>query len=419
MSENERIFLKWWLTAVILYLTFAGIVTYFYGAGFLMPLGDDTGHHIRLAKNIIDYSVFSLDGLGGQYSAIPPQPTNFLTPGYAFWLAFIYIVFESFTPAIFIGVLIFAFSVSLTYFLAEEILNNRKIAFWSAFIFMIEPLSIYHSGLLFTEQLFVPIFLAAVYFFMAYIRRGNKKFLAASLLLFSVSALIRPIIFYFLPVLILINVFLKIRTSWRKALIMGFVSAILAYSVIGVWIIRNKIVLNTWQISSNQGAILASHYGLVAKKLGKSSLDIPSFPYESNNFSTEYNNNLGRAALKELTKNKLAYLEVKFSYLPVFFLTNGYNNLFSLLTGRTENFIFLIGALIWAAMGSFGLFGLWHLFKSGQKISAVFAVFLILYFAFVASPIVTSRYRLPLNPLIFIFAVNGFYFLRNKLWQWI
>lgn len=384
-----------------------------------MPLSDDTGHHIRLAKNLINFNVFSLDGLGDQYFAIPPQPTNFLTPGYAFWLAFIYIIFKSFTPAIFIGVLIFAFSVPLTYFLAEEILNNKKIAFWSALIFMIEPLSIYHSGLLFTEQLFVPLFLAAVYFFIAHIRRGNERFLTASLLLFSVSALIRPVIFYFLPVLILISVFLKAKTSWRGALIMAIISVILVYSVAGVWIIRNKIVLNTWQISSNQGAILTSHYGLVAKKLKKDSFDIPSFSYESNNFSTEYNNNLGKAALKELAKNKLAYLEVKFIYLPVFFLTNGYNNLFGRLTGRTENFIFLIGALIWAVIDFSGLVGLRRLFKSGQKISVVFAAFLILYFAFVASPITTSRYRLPINPLIFIFAVSGFYFLKDKLKQWI
>ena len=414
-----NVFWRWWLAAALLYLIFAGIVTYFYGTGFLMPLNDDTGHHIRLAKNLIDYGVFSLDGLDGQRSIISPRPTNFLTPGYAFWLAFIYIIFKSFTPAIFIGVLIFALSVPLTYFLAEKIINNKKIAFWATLIFMFEPLSIYHSGLLFTEQLFVPIFLAAAYFFIAHLKLGNKKFLAASLLLFSVSTLIRPIIFYFLPVLILIIVLKEAKISWRGALIMGLVSTVLVYSVIGVWIIRNKIVLDTWQISSNQGAILVSHYGLVARKLKKNSFDLPSFAYESNNFSTEYNNNLGKAALKELIKNKWAYLEVKFGYLPVFFLTNGYNNIFSRLTGRPENFIFLIGVLIWAVISFLGLFGLRRLFTSDRKAPVVFLVFLILYFAFVASPIVTSRYRLPLNPLIFIFAVSGFYFLRDKLKQWI
>src|SRR3989344_3822001 len=110
-----NVFWRWWLAAALLYLIFAGIVTYFYGTGFLMPLNDDTGHHIRLAKNLIDYGVFSLDGLDGQRSIISPRPTNFLTPGYAFWLAFIYIIFKSFTPAIFVGVLIFTLSVPLTY----------------------------------------------------------------------------------------------------------------------------------------------------------------------------------------------------------------------------------------------------------------------------------------------------------------
>ena len=177
ISHNKKIFLKWWFVASAIYLITVIFLTWYYGTDFLMPLNDDTGHHIQLAKNLINYKTFSLDGINGQYAVMPPAPTNFLTPGYAFWLALIFIVSKSFTPAIFIGVLIFAFSVPLTYFLAKEITDNDRISFWASLLFMFEPLSVYHSGLLFTEQLFVPIFLAACLGFIKYLKTDVKKYL--------------------------------------------------------------------------------------------------------------------------------------------------------------------------------------------------------------------------------------------------
>ncbi len=197
-------FWRWWFIAAIVYLVVAGVITWHYGTNFLMPMNDDTAHHIQLAKNLINYGTFSLDGLSGKYETLPPKPTNFLTPGYALWLALIYLIFKSFIPAIFIGALIFAFSAPLTYLLAQEITGSDKIAFWSALIFMFEPLSVYHSGILFTEQIFIPLFLAGIYCFVKYIKGGGLKFLSVSLVALSVATLVRSVLFYFLPILILI-----------------------------------------------------------------------------------------------------------------------------------------------------------------------------------------------------------------------
>ena len=230
-KDSKKIFLRWWLIAAAIYLIFSIVVTWHYGAAFLMPLNDDTGHHVQLAKNLINYGTFSLDGLDGKYDVIPPRPTNFLTPGYALWLVLIYIIFKSFTPAIFLGALFFALSVPLAYFLAKEVTDSNKISFWSALLFMVEPLSIYHSSLMFTEQIFVPVFLAATYLFIKYLKTTDKSFLASSLLLFSASTLIRPVIFYFLPVLVLIIFLKESRISWRRAMVLGFGSLFLAYSL--------------------------------------------------------------------------------------------------------------------------------------------------------------------------------------------
>lgn len=453
MSENKKIFLKWWIVAAAVYLVLAAVISYLYGIEFLMPANDDSAHHIKLAENLIKYKNFSLDGL---YSAEEPKqplaPTNFLMPGYALWLALVYLIFKSFMPAIFVGALIFAISVPLTYFLAKEIVGNNKIAFWSALIFMIEPLSVYHSGLLFTEQIFVPIFLSAVYFFIRYFKTGDKNFIFGSFVMFSLSALIRSTIFYFLPILILIVIIKELKTSLKQALIFGLISLFLAYSIIGIWIGRNKVVLNTWQISSNQGAILFGyHYEPLMRNLGIKPENQKIIGGTNDIFSVEYNNAIGKFATHEISKYKFAYLKTRLGYLPLFFISSGYDNVFSRLTnaaGFDKYFrwdlvskflrgdvgggvkyifsapksiaLFLIGSAFWLLILILAAIGFFRLIKKNiNKSTVIFVGAIIAYFALITTPLITARYRLPINPLIFIFAVSGFYFLKDRLKQWI
>jgi len=454
--ENKKIFLKWWLLAIIIYLLFSIIATWHYGVNFLMPFNDDTAHHIQLAKNLINYGVFSLDGLSGKYETLPPKPTNFLAPGYAFWLAFIFLIFKSFIPAIFIGALIFAISVPFAYLLAEGISGSKKVAFWSALIFMIEPLSIYHSGLLFTEQLFTPLFLFACFGFIKYLKRNNRGLLFLSLIIFSAATLVRPIIFYLLPILVLIVILKELKISRKNAFRFGLLSLAVVYSLVGLWLIRNKMVLNTWQISSNQGAILMAHYDVLNRDLKKQANYVePAFPNVGglDALSMEYNKIVGGFALKQILNNKLSYLKIYSGYTLSFFIRSGYDNVTSQLTGwpalngslRTAltldllngnifqaiRFLFkapatiwitLAGTLFWLAISILAAIGFFDLVRRKPGVDRFlifYCGFLIVYFALVSSIFSVARYRLPINPFIFIFAVSEFYFLKEKLQQWI
>ncbi len=447
MWSNKKLFFRWWLIAALIYLIFSAVVTWQYGTDFLMPMGDDSAHHIKLAENLIKYHTFSLDGLNSNSEPLLPlKPTNFLSPGYAFWLVIIFLIFKSFTPAIFIGAIIFAISVPLTYLLAREITGNNKIAFWAALIFMIEPLSVYHSGLLFTEQIFVPMFLTGIYCFVKYIKNGNFKFLSGSLITLSAATLVRPVLFYFLPVLVFIVLFKEFKISIKRALILGIISLVLVYSIIGVWIVRNKIVLNTWQISSNTGAILYGyHYESLMRNLDLTSENPKILGGNRDAFSVEYNKILGNFAVGEILKHKTQYLKLRLVYTPLFFLSNGYDNILSRFYGTAgfdkyfrsdlvntfmkgefiktfktifdspKSMIFLLGSLFWFFIFVLAALGFWRNFKdsSGPKIIWGFIAVLILYFDIVTTPLVTARYRLPINPFIFIFAVTGFLYLKQ------
>src|SRR3989344_5008135 len=411
-ARKISVFWRWWLLAVIIYLSISILIAWHYGFQFFISHQDDSATQVLMAKNLISYGTFSLDGDPSSIvkTPIPPlNPTNFLTPGYSFWLVFIYIIFK--------------------------------------------PLSIYHSGILQTEQLFVPIFLAGIYLFIRYLRANNKKFLYCSLFVFSASVLVRPIIFYFLPVLILIIAIHESGMSWKNSIICTLASLLLAYSVVGLWLVRNKIVLNTWQISSNQGAVLyAHHYVLLSRYL-----NIPEqgdvISLNPDPLSVEYNNALKKVAIGEISKYKSDYLKMYSAYLPLFFVSNGYNKLISRFVGIADfdtkfrndlviNFLrgdvlgafklllktptpvfgFLIGLAIWIIISLFALVGFWNLIftsKGTRRLIIVILGFLLIYFAAVSTPFIVARYRLPINSFIFIFAMIGFYFLKDKLRQWI
>ena len=99
----------------------------------------DGTEYQRLVLNIINNRSFSLE------PEVPLIPTDYRTPGYPFWLAIIYLIFKSFTPAIFLGATIFSLSAPLVYLTGKQIFNE-KIAFWSAVFFAVEPWAVFQGG---------------------------------------------------------------------------------------------------------------------------------------------------------------------------------------------------------------------------------------------------------------------------------
>src|SRR3989344_1633019 len=105
-NQNKKIFLYWWFAAFAVYLIIILLVGWYYDFSFFMPMNDDSMSFVQAAKNFLKYSVFSIDGVGQTGEPqLPLTPTNFITPGYVFWLVLIYAIFKSFTPAIFLGAL--------------------------------------------------------------------------------------------------------------------------------------------------------------------------------------------------------------------------------------------------------------------------------------------------------------------------
>lgn len=232
-------------------------------------------------------------------------------------------------------------------------------------------------------------------------------------------------------------------------MVLGALSIFLAYSFVGIWLIRNKIVLNTWRISGDQGVILFGyHYEPLMRSLGLKQENENILCVGQGLFSVECNKIQGKLAIQEILKYKAEYLKFRLVYAPLFFLSSGYDNIYSRLTGAvgfdkyfrgdlvssfTKGDIngalkmmfrapkitaLLIGFSFWFLITALAIIGFWRLFKISKDADLFVIIFigvLIIYFDLITTPLITARYRLPINPFIFIFAVSGLLYLKQLI----
>jgi len=395
-----------------------------------------------IVGNIINHSVFSLE------TEAPFSPTNFRTPGYVSFLLIIYLIFGSFKPAIFFGAAIFALSAPLAYLIAKEIFS-KKIALVSAILFAIEPWALFQSGFLVAEQIFMPLFLFSIYLFYRYLKTGTINYIFYSSLFLGLTTLIRPLTTFFILIFVIFVFIFEYKHSFSRALRMAFLPLFIFIAVLSPWLIRNKIVLNTWQISSISGANLYfGNYMMLEKYLGKMKPDedaneVGRILLGNKNYEeakrVESAKILTDVALTEIKANFGSYIVMHLSNLPSFLFKNSYGNIFFDLGVKDANIQSRIIGYI-AAKDLKSVFNLIKNVSYGSKTLIIlsffwptvillavvgfivgiknyyrgfrfwFLVFWILYFLVLVGNLWDiSRYKLTIAAPLFIFATIGFY----------
>lgn len=401
----------------------------------------------RLVLNTINHGEFSLD------SRAPFVPTDYRTPAYPFWLAIIYLIFRSFTPAIFIGAIIFALSAPLAYLIGKEIFSE-KIAFWSAVLFAIEPWAIFQSGFLAAEQIAMPTFLLAIYLFCRYLKSGKYHYIYGMSIFSGIAALIRPATLYFILIFALLAFVAELRFSILKSFKTLALIILIFVAVLSPWLIRNKIVLNTWQLSSaaSNGILYIESYNL-NRYLGKITdepewekaaqiLGIKGYDSIKNAEKTKI---LANYAIKEIKSNKSAFIAMHLKSMTLFLVKNSYGNIFldlkingadiqskivSFLSkkdffefvGFVKNIsvgskILILISLFWPVIIFLAILGVYNVFKNDYRnLLCWFLLLWILYFTVLTADLTDkSRYKLSINAPLFMLAVFGFYKIKNFL----
>lgn len=397
-----------------------------------------------LVRNIINNGAFSLD------DRAPFIPTDYRTPVYPAWLAILYLIFNSFKPAIFIGAAVFALSAPLVYLIGKEIFSE-KIAFIGAILFAVEPWVIFQGGFLAAEQIFLPTFLLAIYLFCCYLRLGRSYYVYWASAISGIAVLIRPATLYFVLIFALLAFIAELRFSILKSFKIVALVILIFVAVLSPWLIRNKIVLNTWHLSSaasNEALYIESY--LLGQYLGKIT-DEPEWQKAEQILGKNYGsikhadktNILTDYAIKEIKSNKAAFIAMHLKNMALFLVKNSYGNIFLDLKINNADFqskiksflskkdffglasfiknvsiglkILILVSLFWPVIIFLAILGVYNVFKKDYRnLLYWFLVLWILYFVgLLADFHDVSRYKLSINAPLFMLAAAGFYKMKD------
>ena len=364
---------------------------------------EDSKDYLAVAQNLVAQGVYSMDNPDANQRT---EPDNFRTPLYPFFLVpFVYFNQSPYVVAVIQDILT-ALGIVLIYFLGKRVFDE-KIAFWGSLIFALEPYSALLNNQLLTEWLFTITLAPALLLLALYVKEHNIKHLYISSALFALAALTKPLA---LPILILIPIIALFIKRDRSVFVCAFLIAI----VIAPWIIRNKISIDKWSFSTigeyNLYNYNAKHFNRWLTEQNEEPQGTGAYPILSLDkyFKPEKADAYLSAGKNFILANPLNYASFIFVKLPALFLDTGYTTITDgLNSGRTVTDVILIGGRIFFLLIAI-LTAVNFAFKSKVLVVMLLAI------ALVASPFGAARYRVAINPILFMLALNALYLLKSK-----
>ncbi|MDR3774489.1 MAG: hypothetical protein P4L26_14125 [Terracidiphilus sp.] len=190
--------------------------------------GTDTVSYLSPGRNLLLHGTFSADGV----------PAVMRTPGYPLFLAMTSLA--GLTVAAVINVLLSLFCLVLVWRLAKAVSGDDRLAICAAWLMAIEPLTIIFSILLLSETLFMAFFLFGAERLAWFFRVHRLRLLAVSGVSLAAAALVRPAAYY-LPVAMafgLLIVLVRVPGLRWKAPAVLLISCL---PWLAIWQIRNKV----------------------------------------------------------------------------------------------------------------------------------------------------------------------------------
>ncbi len=377
-------------------------------------------------------------------------PLTTHTPGYPFFLALTAVPFGTVLLTLILQAFFLAWSGVLLYRLFEGIFSSG-IRFWGALAFAIEPFTAFTAVQPLSEALFLLLFIGGLSLLrQAYLTDRSVLVFAAGISL-GASALVRPIVLYMLPViLIALGIFLASRKKKIAAALLTCIGGLLL--VLLPWAYRNHETFGVWTLSTKAPFTL---YFYEASELLQHRMQIPQqtanevlieraqkvFPEvraQDDMVSPKYAPFLTKEALSIIGESPALFAKLHLVALGTFFLSDGYRllwyeltdgaialpNITSLIASGngtalqayfTEHpfqaIVFVLGFAFWLAVFLFALVGAGKGVRVGGdvRLAIIFLVCVIAYFALMTGLESQARYRIPVTPFLFMLASYGLF----------
>ncbi|OGH73276.1 MAG: hypothetical protein A2921_04205 [Candidatus Magasanikbacteria bacterium RIFCSPLOWO2_01_FULL_43_20b] len=452
--SNKKIFAIIFLLAFLMRLT----ALFSFAEEKSLLYVNDSQTYLQTAKNILEHGVYSME------ISETPHQDNFRTPLYPlFLLPFVWLKTSLYVPAI-VQSIIMSFGIGLVFWLGQKIFS-RKAAITAAVLFALEPTGALISAQIMAEAIFTPLFLGALFSVLMYIKTSKTKFLWYGSSLLAMSALARPIafpLFIILPTAVwFVNQHIKtfgvvVNDKYKKIARHAAASLGIFFLIISPWL---YFIFFTVHSSSFSSIVWTQGYEYRARyfdewRAKRGAPDEDRLPYADMRPVNETLDARAIAPIKLVVTNYLKthfpqYLWFHFIRVPYLFTDSGYA---SILNGipqlnfnydtthgtvsggfleqidwrqpsqtviRVENqplflvlffadLFFIVVALLAVANP---LIFFWRQRQWSKEI--IFLIGIILLYSAIASPIGGPRFRIPINPLLFLLAADTILILNK------
>ena len=417
-----------------------GYVVFFVETEYLFT--EDQGFYAQLAKNLPNNNIFGL---------MPER-----MPGYPLFIAAIYtFISEGVWGVVLIQILLDSISCIVIALTARLLF---KKGFWVAGVLSVINLNmIILSASLLTDTLFLFLFVLFIYSLFKYFQFENKKWLFLLVLFVSLSALVRASTYYLLPVLLIGLVGWRM---WKRDSVFK-ISKLIALYLIVVGAVLGGVHQHNYQ--NYRSTALVSQTGThllywvapavyqysgqgnyqegqeLAKEnltlaLQRDHLEALSLnPFESSAYKANVAKNtlidfgfinIFKAWIVGSTINLLApsvaYAPaIRAMPHPSFYETKGSGILEKLINyvKNTNGFLYLlilvIGTMASVTFIMLALAGVFKMISTLPATTLITLLLLICYFLAITGPIVGVKYRLPIEPILTLFAT--YFFIRVNI----
>jgi len=382
----------------------------------------DSAGYLALAHTILDYHRFALSNMA--------LPDFFRVPGYPFFIAALLAVFHSLAAVPIAQLLLTALSVALIYLIGVRHVS-RGVAIAAALLYLCDPMVAMQTWLALSEPLFMVLFLLSLY--VAELRAPRYLApLAAAGILLGLSALVRPTGLYLAPFI----AFVCTARWWpdRRAIIAACAVVIMmaAFTVLP-WVIRNDELSGHIGLSSISsfnpffynmpdfesyltGASVASIRDQYEAEIGQTDVEaLRSYTYarqESAIVSQQFGAHPFLYGVYHLVESALLFF---YTSIGTFVLQLQETGIIAASppAGALGFIVVNIGRVIVLGERAFWLLTCITAFytvvrnvekKTREAAWMVGVLLLIIAFAIVTGPIATPRYRIPIDPLLFLLA---------------
>jgi len=401
------------------------------------------------------------------------EPCDWRPPLYYTFTSTALFLFKS-QMSIYLFQLLLAFASLIIGYKIIRLFFSEKIAFWATLIWAIEPFWAWQNFQLASENLYMPIFLAAMFYLFNFFKQGTIRHIALASFFFGLAALTRPTALL-MPAfisIVLIALFIlrnKIKTddaffkkSVKEVVVLLLIFDALFLAILAPWVIRNKIIYDRFSFA-NLSAINVYYYNLppliafqknisyqeasdiivakAEKDLGPSHIaaknwDCSLFTNEEFNKHLDY---YSSESNKYILRNLKDYLPLHLVKMAPFFADSGYFDMYSAYTGEYskpditaaflkrdfkeikkfftdldfKKMIYIFGIFFWLIVfASLVAAVFYSFFKDKSKfLFFAFSLLLAFYTSFLTSPFNFARYRLPL----YLFFFAAFIYVIEKL----